>query len=308
MSTRVYVGGISYKALEGDIEYFFRKYGKIREISLKKGFAFIDFDDYRDADDACYDLNGRDLLGEKVSVEFARGTPHGRDKDKWGDRGGRGAGRRNRTPDRRFSRDGRPRPVWLEKYGPPTRTENRLIVENLSSGVSWQDLKDHMRKVGDVTYADAHRTRKNEGCVEFANYKDLEKAIEKLDGSELNGRRIKLIEEKRRGRYRSKSRSRSRMRERSQSRNRSKSKSNDRNSRSASRSRSKSNGRSNSFDARRGKSRSRSFERRSRSGDRRKRSYSKSNSPRRSRSGSVDEQKRTRDMRIKEEKGTLIRG
>ena len=30
-------------------------------------------------------------------------------------------------------------------------------------------------KVGDVTYADAHRTRKNEGCVEFANYKDLEK-------------------------------------------------------------------------------------------------------------------------------------
>ena len=49
--------------------------------------------------------------------------------------------------DRRFSRDGRPRPVWLEKYGPPTRTENRLIVENLSSGVSWQDLKDHMRKV-----------------------------------------------------------------------------------------------------------------------------------------------------------------
>ena len=98
MSTRVYVGGISYKAIEGDIEYFFRKYGKIREISLKKGFAFIDFDDYRDADDACYDLNGRDLLGEKVSVEFARGTPHGRDKDKWGDRGGRGAGRHNRTP------------------------------------------------------------------------------------------------------------------------------------------------------------------------------------------------------------------
>ena len=26
----------------------------------------------------------------------------------------------------------------LSRYGPPTRTENRVIVENLSSRVSWQ--------------------------------------------------------------------------------------------------------------------------------------------------------------------------
>ena len=49
--------------------------------------------------------------------------------------------------DRRYGREGRGRPVWLEKYGPPTRTENRLIIENLSSRVSWQDLKDYMRQV-----------------------------------------------------------------------------------------------------------------------------------------------------------------
>jgi len=28
-----------------------------------------------------------------------------------------------------------------------------------------QDLKDFMRKAGEVTYADAHRERKNEGWV-----------------------------------------------------------------------------------------------------------------------------------------------
>lgn len=28
-----------------------------------------------------------------------------------------------------------------DRYGPPTRTEYRLIVENLSSRCSWQDLK-----------------------------------------------------------------------------------------------------------------------------------------------------------------------
>ena len=35
-------------------------------------------------------------------------------------------------------RDGRGRPVWLDKYGPPTRTNYRVTVENLSSRVSWQ--------------------------------------------------------------------------------------------------------------------------------------------------------------------------
>ena len=35
MSTRVYVGGLSHRAREKDIERFFRKFGRIREISLK---------------------------------------------------------------------------------------------------------------------------------------------------------------------------------------------------------------------------------------------------------------------------------
>ncbi len=129
MSTRVYVGGISYRARERDIEKFFRKYGRIREISMKNGYCFVEFEDYRDADDACYELNGKDFLGDRVTVEIARGTPHGRDKDRWGTGGGR------RGSPSRGSRD---RPVWLDKYGPPTRTDYKVIVENLSSRVSWQ--------------------------------------------------------------------------------------------------------------------------------------------------------------------------
>lgn len=232
MSTRVYLGGLSHRARERDVEKFFRKFGRIRDISLKNGFAFVDFDDYRDADDACYELSGKDFLGERVTVELARGTPHGRDRERWGDGrrggGGRDGGDRRGGGDR-GDRDGRGRPVWLDKYGPPTRTNYRVTVENLSSRVSWQDLKDYMRQAGDVTYADAHKTRKNEGVVEFACKKDLQNAMDKLDGSELNGRRIKLVEESRarsrsRG-SRSRSKSRSRSRKRSASRSRSKSRS-----------------------------------------------------------------------------------
>ena len=39
------------------------RYGKLREVSLKNGYGFVEFDDDRDADDACHDLDGKELLG-----------------------------------------------------------------------------------------------------------------------------------------------------------------------------------------------------------------------------------------------------
>jgi len=236
MGTRVFVGGLTYRVRERDIEKFFRKYGRIKEVAMKNGFAFVEFDDYRDADDAVYELNGKELLGERVSVERARGTPRGSDQWRGSGRGygpPRGRSRDNRDPDMRSH----------DRYGPPTRTEYRLIVENLSSRVSWQDLKDYMRQSGEVTYADAHKQRRNEGVVEFASYSDMKNALEKLDDTELNGRRIRLVEDRRRGgaggrRSRSSS---SRSRSRSRSRHRSRSKDGASKSRSRSRSRSRSN-------------------------------------------------------------------
>jgi RNA recognition motif-containing protein len=44
-------------------------------------------------------------------------------------------------------------------YSPPTHSRNRIEIENLSTGVSWQDLKDYFRKAGEVCFADAHRHR-----------------------------------------------------------------------------------------------------------------------------------------------------
>ncbi|KAH9380382.1 hypothetical protein HPB48_017623 [Haemaphysalis longicornis] len=113
--TRVYVGHLSYRVRERDLERFFRGFGKIREVLLKNGFGFVEFDDYRDADDAVYELNGRELDGERVVVELAHGTAR-------------------RAPPQRST--------WLDngnnRYGPPTRTDYRVIIENLSSQISWQ--------------------------------------------------------------------------------------------------------------------------------------------------------------------------
>ncbi|XP_048735304.1 serine/arginine-rich splicing factor 6-like isoform X2 [Ostrea edulis] len=273
MGTRVYIGRLSHHARERDVERFFKGYGRLRDVMLKNGYGFVEFEDYRDADDAVYELNGKDLAGERVIVEHARGGPRGDD---------RRSGYRDFPPPRR-SRGGGGR----DKYGPPTRTEYRLIVENLSSRVSWQDLKDYMRQAGEVTYADAHKEHKNEGVVEFSSYSDMKNAMNKLDGTEINGRKIKLIEDKpKRSRRRSNSRSPSRSRSRSRSRRR---------SRSGSRSRSRSRSRSS-----RSKSKSKSPDRKSRSKSPSK-SRSRSKSPSKSRSRSKSRSKSPGDKDDKDD-------
>ena len=46
---------------------------ELLNFALLTNFFLQEFDDYRDADDAVYELNGRDLLGSRVVVEHARG-------------------------------------------------------------------------------------------------------------------------------------------------------------------------------------------------------------------------------------------
>jgi len=222
MSSRVYIGHLSSRATERDVEYFFRGFGRIRDIVLKNGFAFVEFDDSRDAEDAVYDLNGRDLCGERVIVELSRRGPMG-----GGYRGGGG-------PYDRYGGGG----DRNSRYGPPVQTRFRMIVQNLSTRCSWQDLKDLMRNAGEVTYADAHKKVRNEAIVCFASSGDLRRAMDRYQGKDINGRRIKLIDDTEGGGgRRSRTRSRSpRSRSDSRSRSRTNSRSHSRSLRSRSRS------------------------------------------------------------------------
>jgi len=76
----VYVGNIRDDVRERDVEKFFKGFGGLREITLKNGFGFVEFEDDRDADDACHDLDGKDLMGGRVRVELARERGRGGDR------------------------------------------------------------------------------------------------------------------------------------------------------------------------------------------------------------------------------------
>jgi arginine/serine-rich splicing factor 4/5/6 len=46
-SQRVFIGNISSQTRERDVEKFFKGFGRIREVVLKHGYGFVEFDDFR---------------------------------------------------------------------------------------------------------------------------------------------------------------------------------------------------------------------------------------------------------------------
>jgi len=77
-SCRVFLGNLPSDCRVEDIEDFFRKYGRVKNVLIKNGkFGFAEFDDHRDADDAVYEMHGKDLLGARVTVEHAKGVRGG---------------------------------------------------------------------------------------------------------------------------------------------------------------------------------------------------------------------------------------
>jgi len=208
MTRNVYVGKISEKTRERDLEDFFAKYGKITNLSLKYGYGFVEFDDERDAAEAVRSLDGRELDGNRLVVELSRGGGARRDRGDRGDRGDRDRGDRDsyrggdrfRGRDRdgrdgRDSRDGRGSRDRIRR-GPPVRTDNRATIEGLSSTCDWRDIKDLARTIGTPTFADVFKD--GTGVVEFEKQEDLKKALKELDGTKFQGNTIHIREDTKR--------------------------------------------------------------------------------------------------------------
>ncbi|XP_020602298.1 serine/arginine-rich splicing factor 7-like [Orbicella faveolata] len=78
--TRVYVGNLGKNGSRRELEREFERFGPLRDVWVARnppGFAFVLFEDARDAEDACHEMDGKYICGEKVRVEMARGPNRG---------------------------------------------------------------------------------------------------------------------------------------------------------------------------------------------------------------------------------------
>ncbi|KYN18330.1 RNA-binding protein 1 [Trachymyrmex cornetzi] len=107
LSCKVYVGNLGSSASKHEIESAFSKYGPLRNVWVARnppGFAFVEFEDPRDAEDAVRGLDGTRCCGTRVRVEMSSG------------RSRRGGGGRRPGPRYSRSRSRSPRRKSLGRY------------------------------------------------------------------------------------------------------------------------------------------------------------------------------------------------
>ena len=102
MSTKLFVGNLSYNVTENDLQDLFAQYGTVTEVNLmldrmsgrSRGFAFVSMDTKEAADAAIQALNGKNWEGRNISVNEARPREERSDRSAGGGyRGGGGGGR-----------------------------------------------------------------------------------------------------------------------------------------------------------------------------------------------------------------------
>ncbi|XP_010053849.1 serine/arginine-rich splicing factor RS31 isoform X1 [Eucalyptus grandis] len=142
----VFVGNFEYETRQSELERLFSKYGRVERVDMKSGFAFVYFEDERDAADA---IRGVDNMPfgydrRRLSVEWAKGE-RGRHRD----------GSRSVTNQR------------------PTKTLFVINFDPIRTGV--RDIERHFEAYGKVLNV---RIRRNFAFVQFESQEEATKALE----------------------------------------------------------------------------------------------------------------------------------
>ncbi|KAJ8372164.1 hypothetical protein AAFF_G00293810 [Aldrovandia affinis] len=83
LDCKVYVGNLGNNGNKTELERSFGYYGPLRSVWVARnppGFAFVEFEDPRDATDAVRELDGRTLCGCRVRVELSNGEKRTRNR------------------------------------------------------------------------------------------------------------------------------------------------------------------------------------------------------------------------------------
>jgi len=160
---RVYVGNLSWDVAWQDLKDHMRQAGKVLHAEVimeqngrSKGCGIVEFATDAEAQEAT-NLTDTELKGRMI-----------------------------------FVREDRETSSQAGHHGGPGRMQNTSVyVWNLAPETSWQDLKDHMRKAGNVDSATVMTNPQGEsigcGIVVYQKAQEATRAIRELQNSEING-------------------------------------------------------------------------------------------------------------------------
>lgn len=185
-SRRVYVGNLSWEADWRDLKDHMRSAGDVLYADVimgpdgrSKGCGIVEFATAEEARGATENMTDTELKGRNIFVREDR--EGGRDG---GGDGGRGGGRANNDS----SGEG---------------DSCTVFVGNMSYDTTWQHLKDHMRRAGNVDNANiiTGDNGRSKGCalVAYQRPQEAKRALRELQNSELDGRSIYVREDREEG-------------------------------------------------------------------------------------------------------------
>ncbi|KAK7292837.1 hypothetical protein RJT34_15691 [Clitoria ternatea] len=154
----VFAGNLEYDTRQSELERLFSKYGRIDRVDMKSGFAFVYYEDERDAEEAIRALDNVPFGHEKrrLSVEWARG-------------------------ERGRHRDG------TKSNQRPTKTLFVINFDPIRTRV--RDIEKHFEPYGKVIHV---RIRRNFAFVQFETQEDATKALECTNMSKILDRVVSV--------------------------------------------------------------------------------------------------------------------
>ncbi|EFH58337.1 hypothetical protein ARALYDRAFT_483824 [Arabidopsis lyrata subsp. lyrata] len=158
----VFVGNFDYDTRQSDLERLFSKYGRVERVDMKSGYAFVYFEDERDAEDAIRGTDNTTFGYErrKLSVEWAKGFK----------------GERGKPRDGKAASNQRPTKTLFVINFDPIRTRER-------------DMERHFEPYGKVLNV---RIRRNFAFVQFATQEDATKALDCTHNSKILDRVVSV--------------------------------------------------------------------------------------------------------------------
>ncbi|XP_064961015.1 serine/arginine-rich splicing factor RS31-like isoform X2 [Musa acuminata AAA Group] len=155
----VFVGNLESDTRHSDLDRLFSKYGRVDRIDMKSGYAFVYFEDERDAEDAIHRLDGIPFgySRRRLSVEWSKGGRGPRDRD----------GSRPAANTR------------------PTRTLFVINFDPIHTRV--RDIERHFESYGKILNV---RIRRNFAFVQFETQEEATKALECTNLSKILDRMV----------------------------------------------------------------------------------------------------------------------